>query len=170
MEENKKLVEEQELSLDEKLIKTNELNYEINRLTKEKEELEVKLKEAEAQKQVYLDAILTEFKAKGIKESNVENEIFATLFSKEDIAWLDDEGLLKKLQENKANQFIKVVTKTTTSIDKNALKKAFKEDDALKEQYKDFYGKKLIEYVVVNNGEVHERMVEHIEDSIKKKK
>lgn len=103
------------------------------------------------------------------KDYDVEFDkgLFLTYFAKEDITWLDDAGLLKKLQENKADKYIKVTVKTTTSIDKNALKKAFKTDEALREQYKDFYGTKLTEYITVTDKESHDKMLEHIEDNKK---
>jgi hypothetical protein len=111
--------------------------------------------------------LLVMVKERNIKDEKV-NDLFVTYFSKEDITWLDDAGLLKKLQENGANEFIKVVTKTTTSIDKNALKKAFKTNEALKESYKNFYGTKLTEYVAVTTEENHSKMLEHIEEGYKK--
>lgn len=150
------------MTLEEKIINTQELNKELDALTKQKEELEQKIKDAETMKANYLVEILGEMKELGTKEEQVDN-IFATLFSRTEVAWLDDVGLLKKLQENNANEFIKVTTKVSTSIDKNALKKAFKTNESLKEQYKEFYGDKLIEYVVVNDAETHARMLEHIE-------
>ena len=151
------------MTLQEKIIETQALNKELEELTKAKEELEQKIKDAETQKANYLAELLVEMKDSQLKETEVDG-IFATYFSKTDVAWLDDVALLKKLQENGANEYIKVVTKTTTSIDKNALKKAFKTNVALKEQYKDFYGDKLIEYVVVNDVETHARMLEHLEE------
>ena len=110
--------------------------------------------------------LLSTVKEKNIKDEKI-NDLFVTYFSKEDITWLDDAGLLKKLQENGANEYIKVVTKTTTSVDKNALKKAFKTNEALKESYKDFYGTKLTEYVTVTTEENHAKMLEHIAEGKK---
>lgn len=151
------------MTLQEKIIETYSLNKELDDLTKQKEELEQKIKDLETQKATNLADILIEMKSTKLEETEIDG-IFATYFSKTDVAWLDDAGLLKKLQENNATKYIKTVTKTTTSIDKNALKKAFKEDASLKEQYKAFYGDKLIEYVVVNDAETHARMLEHIEE------
>lgn len=152
------------MTLQEKILATNSLNNELEELTKQKEELEQKILDTQAMKDNYLVEILSELKTLNKKEEQV-GDVFATLFSREDITWLDDAALLKRLQDNKANEFIKVTVKTTTSIDKNALKKAFKVDEALKEKYKEFYGTKLTEYVVVNAGEVHQKMLEHIEES-----
>lgn len=104
-------------------------------------------------------SLLKDVKDKGIKDEKV-NDLFVTYFSKEDITWLDDEGLLKKLQENAAGEFIK--TKVVASVDKNALKKAFKTNKELRESYKDFYGTKLTEYVTVTTEENHSKMLDAI--------
>ena len=112
--------------------------------------------------------LLTLSKEKGLKDEKV-NDLFVTYFSKEDITWLNDAGLLEALKKNGANQFIKTTTKTTTSVDKTALKKAFKTDESLKEEYKAFYGTKLTEYVTVTTEENHTKMLEHIEENKKGK-
>jgi hypothetical protein len=151
------------VSLDnEKVVRAKTLDNEIESLEQQKKELDDKLKVLTSTREaVYLD-LLKDVKEQGIKDQQV-NDLFVTYFSKEDVTWLDDSGLLKKLQENGAKDYIKVVTKTTTSIDKNALKKAFKTDESLKETYKDYYGTKLIEYVTVTTEENHKKMLEHIE-------
>lgn len=150
------------MTLQAKIIETNSLNEELETLAKQKEELEQKIKDIETMRDNYLVEILDEFKKNDKKEEQV-GDVFATYFSRKEFVWLDEAGLLKQLQENNANEFIKV--KTTTSIDKNALKKAFKTNEALKERYNEFYANKLIEYVVVNAGETHQRMLEHIEET-----
>jgi len=116
-------------------------------------------------------SLLEDVKSKGVKDYDEQvDDLFVTLFSKEDVAWLDDAGLLKKLQENGDYGFIKTTTKITTSVDKNALKKAFKSNESLKEAYKDFYGTKLTEYVTVTTEENHAKMLEHISENTKKGK
>ena len=136
--------------------KISELEESINKMQEE-------LKKAQEERTDIFARLLAAVKENNVKDEQVD-DLFVTYFSKEDITWLDDAGLLKKLQENGANEFIKVVTKTTTSIDKNALKKAFKTDEALKESYKDFYGTKLTEYVTVTTEENHRKMLEHIRE------
>ena len=126
--------------------------------------LEEVLALAQEQRAKIFARLLVLAKEKNLKDEKV-NDLFVTYFSKEDVTWLDDAGLLKKLQENGANEYIKVVTKTTTSIDKNALKKAFKTNEALKESYKDFYGTKLTEYVTVTTEENHTKMLAHVEEN-----
>jgi len=154
------------MSLNEKVVKAKTLDDSIESLELQKKELEEKIKTlTEERDSVYLE-LLTEAKEKHIKDEKV-NDLFLTYFSREDVTWLDDAGLLKKLQENKATDFIKVTTKVTTSIDKNALKKAFKTNESLKETYKDYYGTKLTEYVTVTTEENHAKMLEHIEENKK---
>lgn len=151
------------MTFEEKVLKAHELDSAV-----EEAELNVanatnSLKSAkDARDALYLE-LLTEAKVKGVKDQQVE-DLFITYFSKEDITWLNDEALLKKLQENKDTQFIKTTVKTTVSVDKNALKKAFKADEAIKEEYKEYYGNKLIEYVIVTTSENHEKMLEHIKE------
>ena len=139
---------------------------EIDSLENQKKELEEKLKVLnETRDAVYLD-LLKDAKAENLKDEKV-NDLFVTYFSKEDVTWLDDEGLLAALKQNGAKQFIKVVTTTKESIDKKELKKAFKTDASLKESYKQFYGTKLTEYVTVTTEENHKKMLEHIEEGSK---
>lgn len=152
------------MTLNEKVIKAKSLDDEIEALENQKKELEEKIKAMNLERDEVYSNLLIEAKNVGIKDKKL-NDLFLTYFSKEDITWLDDAGLLKKLQENGATEFIKVVTKTTTSIDKNALKKAFKTNQSLKEEYKDFYGNKLIEYVTVTTEENHTKMLNHIEEN-----
>lgn len=122
------------------------------------------LKTLEQQRADIFAKLLSMSKEKNLKDEKVNN-LFVTYFCKEDVTWLDDVGLLEALKKNDAKEFIKIVTKTTTSIDKNALKKAFKTNESLREQYKDFYGTKLTEYVTVTTEENHTKMLEHIEEN-----
>lgn len=138
----------------------------ISKLEESIKNMQETLKTVEEKRVEIFAKLLEMSKKKKLKDEKV-NDLFVTYFSKEDITWLDDAGLLKKLQENKANEFIKVTTKVTTSIDKNALKKAFKTDEALKESYKDFYGTKLTEYVTVTTEENHSKMLECIKSNSK---
>lgn len=94
--------------------------------------------------------------------------LFANLFSKNEFSYNDEKALLTKLQEMKLDKYIKVTTKTTTSIDKNTLKKDLKVDASLKEDLKNFVGDRVVEYVTVTTAENHQKMLEHIEDNKKK--
>ena len=155
------------MTLQEKVTKAKLLDNQIEALEQSKKKLEEEIKALTTERtEVYAD-LLVEAKKASIKDEKL-GDYFLTYVSKEDITWLDDDGLLKKLQENKANDFIKVTTKVTTSVDKNALKKAFKLNESLKEEYKDYYGTKLIEYVTVTTEENHTKMLEHIEEGCKK--
>ena len=152
------------MTLNEKVIKAKTLDDEIESLENQKKELEEKIKSLNSERDEIYSDLLVEAKNAGIKDEKL-NDLFLTYFSKEDVTWLDDAGLLKKLQENGANEFIKTVTKTTVSVDKNALKKAFKSNESLREEYKAFYGNKLIEYVTVTTEENHTKMLGHIEEN-----
>jgi len=163
-EENPKNIEE--MTFEELVSIAKSTDDTISKLEESIKNMQETLKAVEEKRVEIFAKLLTMSKEMNIKDKKVNN-LFVTYFSKEDITWLDDAGLLKKLQENGANEFIKVVTKTTTSVDKNALKKAFKTNEALKESYKDFYGTKLTEYVTVTTEENHSKMLEHIEESKK---
>ena len=90
------------------------------------------------------------------------NYLFANLFSKNEFSYGDEKALLSKLQEMNLSQYVKTVTKTTVSIDKNALKKDLKVNTSLKEDLKDFVGDRVVEYVTVTTAENHQKMLEHI--------
>ena len=128
-----------------------------------KNNIEETLKLAQEQRAKIFARLLTIAKEKHIKDEKV-NDLFVTYFSKEEITWLDDAGLLAALMKNGATEFIKTVTTTKESVDKKELKKAFNRDTALKESYKDFYGTKLTEYVTVTTEENHNKMFEHMEE------
>lgn len=115
---------------------------------------------AQEQRAKIFSKLLSLAKEKNIKDEKV-NDLFVTYFSKEDVTWLDDNGLLAALKKNGAKEFIKTVTTTKETVDKNALKKAFKTDETLKEAYKSFYGNKLTEYVTVTTEENHQKMLMH---------
>ncbi len=149
------------MTLEEKVKHASDLDLLLKSLEEQKALLEENIKKVTAEREDVFTDLLEETKKANIKDQKL-GDYFLTYFSKEDVTWLDDAGLLKKLQENQALQFIKVTTKTTTSIDKTALKKAFKLDENLKQQYKQFYGSKMIEYVTVTNEENHTKMLEHI--------
>ena len=136
--------------------------------------IDSKTKEMEEIKSVvdYMTNEMEEMKSQLLKlmkeDSEVElhdDDLVAHCFQKSEFSYGDEKALLNKLQEMQLNAYIKVTTKTTTSIDKNALKKELKTNAKLKEDLKDFVGDKLTEYVVVTTEEKHQRMLEHIEES-----
>ena len=155
------------MEVKELIKKAFELDSAVEALEKEQEELKQKHDALVSERDALYVTLLTTFKEKKLTEEVVD-DLHAAYFSKEDVTWLDDNGLLQALKDNGASKYIKVTTKTTTSIDKNALKKAFKEDVKLKEQYQKFYGTKLIEYVTVSTEENYQKMLEHINDNTKK--
>ena len=156
------------MTLEEKILKVGELNHRANELALEKEKIDEELNLIQAEKDILSQEILTEMLKRDIKEQKAGEDTFATVFHKENVEWLNDEGLLNKLKEEN-NEYVKTTVKTTVSIDKNGLKKAFNTNPELKEKYKEFYGTKVSEYVVVNSGDVHQRMLEHLDSALSNK-
>lgn len=97
-----------------------------------------------------------------------EGDLVASYFCKSEFSYGDEKALLSKLQEMKLDNYVKVTTKTTTSLDKVALKKDLKTNNELRESLKDYVGDRSTEYVVVTTSENHEKMSKHIEESMKK--
>lgn len=149
----------------EQVKRANEINDELESLEQQKKELEDKIATLTSERETIYTSLLDYCKESKIVEKQF-GSLWLNLFSKSDVAWLDDEGLLAKLKESNLKDYIKVVTKE--SIDKNALKKAFKTNETLKESLKDFYGTKLTEYVTVTTIENHTKMLEHIKENSKK--
>ena len=149
------------MTLDEKVIKANKLDTEIEDLEKQIKELQEKINTLKPERDSLYLEVLAEAKEKKIKDQKVA-DLFVTYFSKDEITWLDDVGLLAALRANNDTAYIKVTTKTTTSVDKTALKKAFKTNESLKETYKPFCGNKLTEYVTITTDENHTKMLEHM--------
>ena len=75
-----------------------------------KNNIEETLKLAQEQRAKIFARLLTIAKEKHIKDEKV-NDLFVTYFSKEEITWLDDAGLLAALMKNGATEFIKTVTR-----------------------------------------------------------
>ena len=99
-------------------------------------------------------------------ELSVE-DIVATYFSKENVGYTNEKDVLNYLKEN--NYTTLISSKTTESLNKNALKKALKEDNKLSEALKDLTTTSITEWVVVTDKETHQKMLEHIEENSKAK-
>ena len=95
----------------------------------------------------------------------VVNDIYATYFSKENVGYTSEKDVLNYLKEN--NYTTLISSKTTESLNKNALKKNKKEDVNLSNALKDMTITSLTEWVVVTDKENHEKMLEHIEEGKK---
>lgn len=149
------------MDLNEKIKKVYELKTKQEEIQAKQEELKQQLNDLAQEQETLSNEILVEMKTNNVSEQDTDN-LVAQYFSKNEFSYGDEKLLLAKLKELSLDKFIKTVTKTTTSIDKNALKKAFKTNDSLREQYKDFYGTKLTEYVTVTTEENHAKMLEHI--------
>ena len=154
------------MTLNEKIKKVYELKTKQEEIQAKQEELKQQLNELTQEQEKLSDEILVEMKTNNVVEQDADN-LVAQYFSKNEFSYGDEKLLLSKLKELSLDKFIKTVTKTTTSIDKNNLKKELKADADLKETLKDYVGDRLVEYVVVTTKEKHERMLEHIEEGKK---
>lgn len=138
------------------------LKKEIEDQTKHLEEIKTLLAEKEKTLDDLNNQLLSAMQKQGVKELSVDN-LVASYFCKDEFSYGDEKQLLAYLKEHSLNNYIKVVTKTTESIDKTVLKKDLKNDEKLKESLKDFVGDRKVEYVVVTTVENHQKMLEHIE-------
>ena len=154
-----------------------ELVKEIFDLKNQKEKMETELQE----KETYYKAIISdldskiELKEKDLltamktldnKEVEVDN-LVATYFSKENVSYTSDSDVLNYLKENNYTTLIN--SKTTESLNKNALKKALKTDLDLSKALEKLTIKTVTEYVVVTTKENHIKMLEHIDNNKKGK-
>lgn len=156
------------MDLNEKIKKVYELKTKQEEIQAKQEELKQQLNELTQEQEKLSSEILVEMKTNNVSEHDTDN-LVAQYFSKNEFSYGDEKLLLSRLQELSLDKFIKTVTKTITSIDKNNLKKELKVDADLKETLKDYVGDRLVEYVVVTTKENHEKMLEHIDNSKKLK-
>ena len=156
------------MDLNEKIKKVYELKTKQEEIQAKQEELKQQLNELAQEQEKLSSEILVEMKTNNVSEQDTDN-LVAQYFSKNEFSYGDEKLLLSRLQELSLDKFIKTVTKTTTSIDKNNLKKELKVNADLKETLKDYVGDRLVEYVVVTTKENHEKMLEHIDNSKKLK-
>lgn len=156
------------MDLNEKIKKVYELKTKQEEIQAKQEELKQQLNDLAQEQETLSNEILVEMKTNNVSEQDTDN-LVAQYFSKNEFSYGDEKLLLAKLKELSLDKFIKTVTKTTTSIDKNNLKKELKVDADLKETLKDYVGDRLVEYVVVTTKENHEKMLEHIDNSKKLK-
>ena len=156
------------MNLNEKIKKVYELKTKQEEIQAKQEELKQQLNELAQEQEKLSSEILVEMKTNNVSEQDTDN-LVAQYFSKNEFSYGDEKLLLSRLQELSLDKFIKTITKTTTSIDKNNLKKELKVNANLKETLKDYVGDRLVEYVVVTTKENHEKMLEHIDNSKKLK-
>ena len=154
------------MTLNEKIKKVYDLKMKQEEIQAKQEELKQQLSGLTQEQEKLSNEILVEMKTNNVSEQDTDN-LVAQYFSKNEFSYGDEKLLLSKLKELSLDKFIKTVTKTTTSIDKNNLKKELKVNVDLKESLKDYVGDRLVEYVVVTTKEKHERMLEHIEEGKK---
>ena len=152
------------MDLNEKIKKVYELKTKQEEIQAKQEELKQQLNELIQEQEKLSSEILVEMKTNNVSEQDIDN-LVAQYFYKNEFSYGDEKLLLSRLQELSLDKFIKTVTKTITSIDKNNLKKELKVNADLKETLKDYVGDRLVEYVVVTTKENHEKMLEHIDNS-----
>lgn len=137
--------------------KASEWEQKEKEAKEEKENIE---KEISSKKELLLDLM----KQEESKETCFD-DIFANIFSKENISYKDEKQVISYLKDHNYNDLITV--KTTESLNKNNLKKALKTDNVLAEALESMTVKKLTEWVVVTDKENHMKMLEHIEENKK---
>lgn len=151
----------------------DELIKDIYKLKTDRQDLENKITYYKAQ----IEALDTEIDAKqkdllnamkDAKELEVSvGDIIATYFSKENVGYTSEKDVLNYLKEN--NYTTLISSKITESLNKNALKKALKENADLSKALEEMTVTTLTEWVVVTDKENHDKMLEHIEENKKGK-
>lgn len=110
--------------------------------------------------------LLAEMKEQDKAEVSVD-DLVAQYFCKSEFSYGDEKALLNYFIDKGMTDYITL--KTSQSLNKAALKKDLKTNESLKESLKDYVGDRKVEYVVVTTEEKHQRMLEHIEDTMKGK-
>ena len=132
--------------------------------TKLKDDISVLDTEIQETKKELLNAM----KAVNSSEVVTDDMLYATQFSKETIAYKDEQEVLAWLKNNNYSNLVTV--KTTETLNKKEINKLIKTDEALKTGLDNLTTTTKTEWVVVTNQENHEKMLEHIEDNSKVKK
>lgn len=133
------------------------IDSDIEKLKNNKNELQKRLDELNLE-------ILSEMVKEDKREIETEDHIFANHYTRTEFTYGDEKALLGYLQEYGLTDYYNIKTTTTVSINKNALKKALKTKQDLKESLKDFVGDKTTDYVVVVDAETHQKMLDHMEE------
>ena len=154
------------MTLQEKIKKVHDLNTAKEVKVAEQTKLQEEITALDTEAGILLTEILSEMKSSESTEVKVD-DLVAQYFCKNEFSYGDEKALLNYLIKNKMNKY--VTTKITQSINKKDLKKDLKLDSSLKESLSTFVGDKTTEYVVVTTEEKHQRMLEHIEETMKGK-
>lgn len=141
---------------------------EIDALTKQIEGLQAQITLREEDLNSKKKELLEGMQSKKLDEyHDEEHDLFATVFSKKNIGYSDEKGVISLLKEKGFGRFVKV--KTTESLDKNPLKKEVKSNKELEGLLKPLIVESTTTYVVVTTGDNHGKMLEHIEKGKEKK-
>lgn len=165
-EENTVQVTEETLSFEDKV----ELVYQYLEILKAQEEIKKScdkiIKETTPKVELLKKEILAEMESKGEKEIFVRDKLYATVGVNTSTGYADEEAVIKYLQDNHYDKFVKV----TTAINKKDLNAELKKNEALKKDIDSFITTNVTTYVTVTNEENHTKMLEYIEESKKKGK
>ena len=143
-----------------------DLKTEKEKLENEVEVYKARISDLDTQIEITEKDLLNAMKVANNKELDLGN-IVATYFSKENVSYTSDSEVLKYLKDN--NYTTLVTTKTTESLNKNALKKELKINETLSKALENLTVKTITEWVVVTTKENHQKMLEHIEEGKKGK-
>lgn len=145
----------------------NLMQGELDALNKQIEELQSRVTLKTNAIEEAKSSLLTQMKNDKLEEyHDEEHNLFATVFTKVNVGYSNDNDVLAKLKDTEFAKFIK--TKTTESLDKTPLKKELKTNTKLEELLKPLIVTTTTTYVVVTTGENHTKMLEHIEANAKK--
>jgi len=107
--------------------------------------------------------LLNELTINGTSTYDWKSEnLVAQKFVRDNVGYTSEAEVLNYLKNSYDGQCVKV--KVTESLDKNALKKALKNDMKLSEALDSMTVKTITEYVVVTDSENHKKMLEHISE------
>lgn len=137
-------------------------------LEKQIEDLKQQVTNLDAEITTNKDGLFAEMSKEKLTEFYDEkSNLYANVFSKVSVGYTSDNEVIAKLKANGYANFVKV--KTTEALDKNPLKKALKEDEALQKIINPLIVESTTSWVVVTTNENHQKMLEHIEENKKGK-
>ena len=141
----------------------DDVQRQIDEQMKKIEEMKECKKRLEEQQESIKKEIVDAMKSSNsidIKARTMNESVEAMLFSKKNVGYTDENKVLAMLLDNGMKEYVK----TKYSIDKNALKKAIKSNNALHEMLKDYIVDSTTDYVVVTTEENAMKMKEHINE------
>lgn len=141
----------------------DDVQRQIEEQMKKIEEMKECKKRLEEQQESIKKEVVVAMKSsdnKDMKTTVLNGSVEAMLFSKKNVGYTDENKVLAMLLDNDMKEYVK----TKYSLDKNALKKAIKSNNALHEMLKDYIVDSTTDYVVVTTEENAMKMKEHINE------